>query len=161
LLGCGKNDPGPGEQDPRGADREIVLEAVLRDLLTHPMHSQVIDDYGVPGAKEVALAIDSKVPWPEAFAPSVPSYKVHLLRVDDVTLDAEKPALACIELRKFQFDPKRDKYDGEPLGGPIELGIFTSRGSKGGGAVGGCTVWYDYRRVASKWEIVFAGVVDP
>src|SRR5262249_19314409 len=71
LSGCGRTNSVPntdghtaGAQSAHQAsgesDRKVVLEAVLRDLLTHPEHHRAIDSYGVPGAKECALAIDSK-----------------------------------------------------------------------------------------------------
>lgn len=172
LPGCGGSNPmshpkdhtglvALDQQASRDSDRKALLEVVIRDLMTDPKHRQAIDSYGVPEAREYALAIDSKVPWPESFVPSVPGYTAHLVRTKDLSLDVRKPALTCIELRKFEFDPNRDKTDDNPLSGPIELGIFTVRGSKGGGAIGGCTVWYDYRRVAGKWEVVFAGELDP
>jgi hypothetical protein len=134
------------------SDRDALLAAVVQDLLTHSDYRHVIDDYGVPGAKEYALATNSEVPWPEGFASPVPGYKLHWLRLGvDEPLDSEKPALACISLSKLQFDPNRDKFDDES----------TARGSKGGGFLGGCTVWYDYRRAAGRWEVVCAGLVAP
>ena len=46
----------------QSADRELILEAVIKDLLTNPNTRDVVEEYGVRGAHECALAANSKVP---------------------------------------------------------------------------------------------------
>ncbi len=154
----GSEPEGPA---PMEAVRGKILEAVIRDLLTTKEHREWIEAYGVQGAKEYALASNSQIPWPPDFAPPIPGYDIRLLQAEDEPLDPERPALACIWLQEFKFDPDREKWDESPMGGPIEILVNTTRGSRGGGAIGGCTIWYDYRRNAGKWEVVFAGALDP
>lgn len=153
--------PEAKKEGSENADQSKVLEAVLRNLLTDNEKKEFVEGYGVKGAKEYALGHNPKLPWPTVFAPCIPGYQIRHLPIEEDGLDPEKPALACIWLEEFKFDPRREKWDKPGEGGSIRLLVNTTRGWKDGGAIGGCTIWYDYRINAGNWEVRFAGAFDP
>jgi hypothetical protein len=144
------------------SDPEIILDAVIHDVLTNPLLQDSRDFYGTPGDKRIGLSTKSAASWPTAYAPLVPGYEVQYLDPDRER-DWNAPRLLGIALHHFAFpppaeQPKGDLYDGRPIAiGILNIGGIGNNGPNGGG----CLVYYSIKRKEGSWAVLYEGHFDP
>ena len=44
---------------------------------------------------------------------------------------------------------------------PIRVCLFNAGGSANGGVIGGCSVYYEPKRVGKRWTVSYQGLLDP
>lgn len=179
LAGCAKRDvtsrpaermsgneansggPTPTAQAPARSDQEVVLDAVIRDLLTNPLLEHARDWYGTPGGKQIGLSTKSGVPWPAKYTPSVAGYAFQYLDPDR-ELDPATPRQLGITIHHFAFPPPVGRAKNDLYGGrPIAVGLGNMGGQGNGDAPGGCVVYYSVRREDGVWKVEYEGSLDP
>lgn len=143
------------------SERELILDQVIRDLLTNRLLDHHRNWYGTSGLKTVGLSTKSTVPWPKGYVPAVPGYTFEYLDPDrDRDLTASRQL--GITMHHFVFPPpteplKDDLYHGYP----IAVGGFNIGGDGNGYAPGGFLVHYQLEKSDEKWIVKFGTSIDP
>jgi hypothetical protein len=167
MSGCVQHAPDEnGGAETRGeafrtkrSDKELILDAVVFDILNDPGLKDTRDFYGTPGDKHLALVTNSEfgVPWPAGYQPNLSGWT--FIRVDeDGERDPKEPRLLGIRIDKYYDD---DKERAEIFRSSVAMTILNAGGSKNGGVIGGCSVYYTPKQVDGKWVVECEGSVDP
>ena len=163
VVGCGGPDfpPAPRPQPAQAgkSDKEQVLNAILQDVLESDFLKEVRADYGIEGRKEVALVsnADYGAPWPDNFCPVLPEgYQVR--RVTEGSFGGQdQPRLLGIRIDKFSID----KTEVELFRETIVITVMNAGGTKNGGIIGGCSVYYVPVRKEGGWVVESTRLEDP
>jgi hypothetical protein len=143
----------------RRSDKELILDAVLHDILSNPNLKNTREFYGTPGEKQVALVTNRGygVPWPADYRPVIAGWTVSRVEEGDKR-DADKPRLLGIRIDKYSQDHK-ERVD--LFNAPIAVTVLNAGGHKNGAVIGGCSVNYSPKQVSGKWVVEFEGLLDP
>jgi hypothetical protein len=156
-LSAEKQPPGEARQIQR-SDKELVLDAVLHDVVNNPKLKRTRGFYGTPGDKQVALVTnhDFGVPWPADYQPTLPGWTVS--RVEEgVKQDTDTPRLLGVRIDKyFQEDRKRSSF----FSPAIAVTVLNAGGDRDRAVVGGCSVYYNPKQIGGKWVVEFEGLDD-
>ena len=150
MFGCAPEAPPPAEA-PR-SDKELILDAILDDVLNNPDFKDIRDSYRTPGDRQIALVSNPEygVPWPEGYRPTIAEYTV--VRVSEGELSGEdKPGLLGVRIDKFDLQHKRSGL----FNTPIVITILNAGGSRDGAEFGGCSIFYNPKREGNKWTVEF------
>lgn len=158
----------PGEiAEIKRPDKELILDAVLHDVLNNPDLKDTREFYGTAGDRRIALVTDHDygIPWPAGYQPVLPGWTV--IRVEwGADPDPTELRLLGIRIHKFSEKNKeqvseKNKEQAKLLDSPIEVAIFNAGGYKNGAVMGGCSVYYRPKQVGGKWIVELAGSFDP
>ncbi len=137
----------------------MILEAVVRDVLTNPQLRRARDFYGTEGRREAALVTvpGYDVPWPSGFESDLAGWT--LFEMDGY---AERDPSAQ-RLLGIRIDAYMDEGDNPTLlfSAPISVTIMNVGGSANGSVIGGCFVNYRPRLEGGVWTVTLEGVFDP
>lgn len=166
VTGCGLNQAHELSQHDTNeavgslSDKEQILDAILRDVLTNPELKDSLDFYGTAGDKQLALVSDSGygVPWPADHKPKISSF--HFSRSDETReSDETQPRMLGVRIDKYYNE---DSEHSELFWTPIAVSIFNAGGTQNGQVIGGCGVYYTPRRTREgKWIVECEGLRDP
>jgi hypothetical protein len=133
--------------DPARSDRDLILDAVIRDILTNPWLKVVRADYGSPDGKQIALQslVEDGLCWPGGYHPRVVGYT--FVPAPKGPVDEKKPRMIGLRLDKFRPD---EKVSG-PFDASIEVVIYNAGGVKDGDPSGGCRLFYTVERRGKEW----------
>jgi hypothetical protein len=159
LAGCGRSPVSPTaapESAPVPApavrsDKEQILDAIVRDVLESDFVKDVRADYGTPGDKRVALVSNATygIPWPEDYRPVVPE-GYEMRRAAEGGGGAEdQPRMLGIRIDKLDLGQKEPGLFRES----IEITLMNAGGTKNGGIMGGCSVYYIPARKGDSWVV--------
>jgi hypothetical protein len=166
LNGCG----GGSEASPDDAldsdasqversDQELILDAVLQDLLTNPRLDHTRAFYGTPGDTKIALVTNASygVPWPLTYWPILPGWTISRV-MEGSPRKHEEPRLLGIRIDRFSIDDDKPPDSRSP----VEVTVLNAGGNNNGAIViGGCHVYYRPKQVGHKWVVRFEGSLDP
>jgi len=141
------------------SERELVLDALLADLLSNPRFEDNREFYGTSGDTRVALVSDSDAPWPGGYEPSVSGYGFYYTSL--AQRDPSSPRVLGIMLYHFEFPPKPDMPPDPVHDWPVTVCLFNAGGAANGGADGGCLVYYSFKRSQRGWQVEFQGKHRP
>jgi hypothetical protein len=159
LAGCGQSSQTPRDVPQSGplpapaarSDKELVLDAILRDVLESDFLKDVRASYGSPGDRRVALVSNAShgIPWPEDYRPVAPEgYEVR--RVAEGAAGAkDQPRMLGIRIDKLEVGQREAGLFREP----IEVTVMNAGGRKKGDIVGGCSVYYVPARKGNGWAV--------
>ena len=167
LAGCGQSSVAP-RAVPQSApvpalaarsDKELVLDAIVRDVLESDFLKDVRASYGTPGDRRVALVSNASygIPWPQDYRPVAPEgYEVR--RVAEGAAGAEdQPRMLGIRIDKFDVGQREAGLFRES----IEITVMNAGGWKNGDIVGGCSVYYVPAREGNGWAVEATRLQDP
>lgn len=141
------------------SDKELILDAVLLDILNNPELKDTREFYGTAGDRRTALVTnrDYGIPWPAGYQLILNGWTV--IRVEEgAKRTPDRQRLLGVRIAKFaEQDEKRDGL----FDAPIEVTILNAGGAKNGAVIGGCSVHYHPKRVGSKWVVELVGSSDP
>jgi hypothetical protein len=149
------------DEKPTLSDREVILNAVLHDILTNPELETTRNCRGIPGGKVIALSTASSEPWPTAYVPDVDGFEFWFI---DPNRDREPsmPPQLCICLNHFAFPPPDKAPKDDMYGGcAIHVGIFNVGGITSKTVKNGCGVFYSVEKLENKWLVTFEGQLAP
>jgi hypothetical protein len=140
-------------------DKELILDAILEDLVLAPEYEKTGHGYGTPGDKQFALVSNDScgVAWPRDYQPSIPGYAVRRFKEGIDERDSNTNRLLGIRIDKFDLNQKEHGM----LDAPIVVTIMNVGGCKNGGILGGCFIYYVPERVGDKWTVACVGSLDP
>lgn len=149
--------PHSGADAESHSDRELILDAVIQDLLTNPDLEHARVWYGSPDSRKIALSKRSIVPWPPGYTPSVKGYEFNY--VDPIDgIDENKPRQLGISVNHFVFPPPATPPENDPYHGvPIAVGLHDVGGNRGGGLA----VSYSLQRKEGRWIVKYTGSERP
>lgn len=151
LSACSVNSTAvsPGEGGDR-SDRELILDAVLKDVLTNPELKDTRAFYGTEGRDVVALVTTPGygVPWPTGYKPMVSGWTFR--RVDG----SEERDYDTLRLLGIRIESVGDE-------GIVMVSIFSAGGSSNGAVIGGCFATYRTSHVEDGWVVTLGEVKDP
>lgn len=150
-------------EDPNGeplseSDRNTILDAVLRNVLTDPSLEDVRGFYGTPGDSEFALVSNPERPgWPDSYVPAVDCYESQRI-IEGAKVEPRSPPRLGIRLDKFNLREKSSVFVH-----PIEIVVFNAGGTGDDHSIinGGCGIHYDVARDGVSWTVTQAGCSDP
>src|SRR5262245_24108117 len=153
AAGCaGSEDAVPDGKDgvaERRSDHELILDAVLQDILVRPENQRLREFYGTPGGKLLALASDSPSPWPPGYRPAFPGYRVEYRAEGRHLGGAHEDRVLGVRVDAFL------RLSESGLEIPyIYVTVFNLGGSRNGGVIGGCSLVYEARRKNRVWEVI-------
>jgi hypothetical protein len=164
-IGCQKSggavsEPVPGRVD-KSRERarsvqELILDAVLNDLVSNPDLKDDREFYGVPGDKRIALVTNPQygIPWPETYKPCLDGFTVLHIRRDAKDNDrAKKPRMLGVRINKMDLQQRQ----GGIWDAPVEITILNAGGTKDGIIMGGCSVYYVPKLEGGRWTVEYAG----
>lgn len=167
-----KDRPQDESSEIKRSDRELILDAVLHDVLNNPDLKDTREFYGTAGDHRIALVTDRDygIAWPAGYQPVLPGWTV--IRVEwGADPDPNEPRLLGIRINKFseknkgQVSEKNKEQakllDSPLLNSPINVTIFNAGGSKNGDVIGGCIVYYRPKQVGGKWVVQLDALLDP
>lgn len=163
LSGCAGTSPSePSDGAPTGgaagverSHTELVLDAVLCDVVNNPSLGEDRDFYGTPGAGRVALVtnVGYGVPWPADYKPDLAGWTVS--RAEEGLADPAAQRLLGVRIDGFDFED-----DGQTAA-YIVITVINAGGSGNGAVVGGCSITYRATRTAGKWAVELVMALDP
>lgn len=134
-----------------------ILDAIVHDVLTNPLFEGERSFYGTPGDMRFAL-VSSRgygIAWPLDYHPSASGYSVCRV-LEGENIDPDTMRLFGLRIDKFHLG-----QEAMPFNSPIEVTILNAGGSKNGGVLGGCSVYYSPKRCGDKWAVEIDMVSDP
>ncbi len=167
LSGCtererdtrAKDRPSEITVEVKRSDKELILDAVLNDILNNPDLKSTREFYGAAEDRRLALVTnrDHGIPWPEGYQPILPGWTV--IRLEEGTeRDPNEPHLLGVRIDKFS---EKNKEQDKLLDSPIEVTILNAGGNKNGAVIGGCSVYYRPKQIDGKWAVQFEILGDP
>lgn len=141
------------------SDKELILDAVLHDILNNPDLKGTREFYGTAEDRRVALVTGQGygVPWPAGYRPILPGWAVS--RVEEgAEPDPNQHRLPGVRIDKYS---ELDKERNGLFDAPIAVTILNAGGGKNGDVIGGCSVYYSAKRVGGEWAVEFEGLRDP
>jgi hypothetical protein len=146
--------PAPEATLPLNDEVKEVLQGVITDVLTNPDLKSTRDFYGTAKDKTFTLVDNEKKSWPREFYPETKGYT--LVKVNN---DPFANSRRVLGIRLDKFDLKQKKVDF--FNAPIEVCLFNAGGSANGAVIGGCTVYYVPKRIATRWTVEYVRIFDP
>jgi hypothetical protein len=145
------------------SQKEQILDAVLQDVLTNERLEDTREFYGTAGDMKVAL-VSNRVygeRWPAKYRPDLPGWTVTRVEEGDER-DRNKPRLLGIRIDKFS---EEEAEQAGLFDDPIAVTVMNAggdwNGDEIGAIIGGCSVYYNPKRVDSEWIVEFGGAMDP
>jgi hypothetical protein len=128
----------------------MVLDAIIRYILTDPDARDSREDYGTAGKNEIGLVSERTygIAWPSDYHPKFQGWTFHELP-NGVQPEHEKPRMLGIRINKFSYD----KPNEDSLEGPIAITLFNAGGWQNGATIGGCTLWFCAQPEKDGWGI--------
>ena len=137
---------------------EMILDAILRDVVTNPDLQDERNFYGMPYEKHIALVSNPGygVPWPESYRPQMDGFTVHRVR-EDAEGREDQPRMLGVRIDKMNLEQR----DCGLYNSPIEVTILNGGGTRDGIVGGGCSVYYSPRSEGERWTVTSFGTLDP
>jgi hypothetical protein len=157
TAGCHK-DGSASAPEPRGSfgatilarpDRDLILDAVFRDVLGNEFLKEVRAGCGTPGDRRVVLVSNAEygVPWPHDYRPLLPEgYEVRRV-AEGANTGAAEPRMLGIRIDRLNLQQKEAGMFAEP----IAVTLMNPGGEQNGAIIGGCSVSYFLSRKQGHW----------
>jgi hypothetical protein len=131
-------------------DRDLILNAILRDVLLDKFLERLRADYNPAGVNEIVLVSSSNhgIPWPEDYRPALPAgYAPRRMEEGVAHRKQDGPRLLGIRIDKLDLEPKEE----EPFREPISV---TLMGVGGKDCIAdACSVYYVLVRKENGWTV--------
>jgi hypothetical protein len=138
----------------------LILDAILKDVVSNPTLKHEREFYGIRGDKQIALVTNSHygIPWPKTYQPRLDGFTVRRVRGDaeDEKSD-EKPRMLGVRIDKMNLKQK----DAGLFNAPIEITILNGGGTKDGIIMGGCSLYYIPKGEGDHWTVEYSGSLEP
>jgi hypothetical protein len=131
-----------------------ILQAVVTDVLTNPDLKGTREFYGTEKDKTVALIDGDTLGWPKEFNPVTKGYTLVQPSRDPF---ANQRRIMAIRIDKFDLKQLNNAL----WNSPIEVCVFNGGGNANGAVIGGCSVYYEVKKVGKRWTVSYTGLLDP
>ena len=108
--------------------------------------------------KRLALVSNDNygVPWPSTYEPDVTGYTI--IRTSETNI-VDPSSVRVLGVRIDEF-PESITSRTDPLCLRVAVTLMNAGGSKNGGIIGGCSVFYAPKRVKGRWGVTCEGMED-
>ena len=134
-----------------------AVQISLRHVLTDSDLAVSREFYGTPGGKDVGLVNDGSIPWPDGLDLRANGYQLRFAGQRRANKNQESDRVLGIFLSGLDVRGPANGF----LDGNITLFLSNVGGTRNGGVIGGCQVYYAVDRIDGVINTTYVWAFDP